>query len=493
MKGKMKRITALLLALFLVLSVAGCKAKVDPNKTLSGDDATESTDDWGDTWGESSEENNESKDDSTSESSKSATSKSTTSKSTSSSGQFNYDGKSNTDITWPKLDFKGQKKVKILTFAESTTSKEINDELKSRYDQTVELVITEYSDISTRLASLVMSGDSPDMCVALPDSIDFYSFAYKNLAQPIEPYVDFKSSLYRDMQWYYGKTKLNGSNYMLIYDVSSGPMIVYNKKIFRDCGVEEPWSLYKKGQWNWDKMKEIGPLLCADTNGDGTMDRRALAFNQPQYFMYSTGQSFGKLDLENKKAVTNVKNKSIARAANYMLDACWKDQWAYDAVVTAQEKFRNETVAMFVNADGGLNAGDVAAIGKRGDLGLAPLPKDPQADKLFYWSYVSGFYIAKGAKNPAGAVAFNAVRSYLRQSSEEIKKYNTKLKSELGFTDLNLEQLYENTKAGTPVMEMASFLGTTTLWKSINQGTPWTTQIAEEEWTIQKYVDDIFK
>lgn len=395
-------------------------------------------------------------------------------------------------FAWPELDF-ASKTVKILTISDPTEDEDLVSTLKEQYDLTIEPIVRDWFEISTALSTNVMAGTSPDMVLFRNDQTDFYSFVVKDLVQPVEPYVDFSSDIYKDILTYYSKTKVNGKNYLLIDAVNDGPLVVYNRKIFRDSGVEEPWSYYQKGTWNWDTLKEIGPKLTADTNGDGVTDQVALATGVPYSFVYTTGQTYGKLDLENKKSVSNLRNKDIARAMNFLLDACYKDKWADGGIVNSEELFKNEMAAMMFMPDGsGINASAIRDIAARGDLGLCPMPQDPTKDKLYGQVMLTANFIPKGAANPYGAVAVNAVRRYLNTTDEGQRLSLEYMKNEWHFTDLNITQYNAASEKQTPVLELAPFLGYTPVWNCILEGTPWANTIASHETRIQEIVDGIF-
>ena len=67
-----------------------------------------------------------------------------------------------------------------------------------------------------------------------------------------------------------------------------------HKKLFKDAGFEDPWELYKKGEWTWDKIKEYGAqiydeaegiAMCTalDSNWGSINNVRSIVFDKDRY------------------------------------------------------------------------------------------------------------------------------------------------------------------------------------------------------------------
>ncbi|MCL1795026.1 MAG: extracellular solute-binding protein [Oscillospiraceae bacterium] len=47
--------------------------------------------------------------------------------------------------------------------------------------------------------------------------------------------------------------------------------ILFNKKLIKDHGFEQPYDLVRRGEWTYDKLAEMGAQIGSDLNGDGKM------------------------------------------------------------------------------------------------------------------------------------------------------------------------------------------------------------------------------
>ena len=62
-----------------------------------------------------------------------------------------------------------------------------------------------------------------------------------------------------------------GSNMLSTYDYIC--LLIFNKQIASDLGLENMYNLVREGKWTIDKMYQLGAEAVADLNGDGKMDK----------------------------------------------------------------------------------------------------------------------------------------------------------------------------------------------------------------------------
>lgn len=140
------------------------------------------------------------------------------------------------------------------------------------HDANIEIVVNTASIYQT-LATAIASGTPYDMVCT-------YNHRYPNIAvqgllEPLNDYYD-EVDLYNSAKPNNGGLNkefidfysLNGNSYLVgsaksVYQL----MMIYNKKLFRDNGLEDPWELYQSGKWNWDKFMEMAQAVTDTKNG----------------------------------------------------------------------------------------------------------------------------------------------------------------------------------------------------------------------------------
>ena len=395
-----------------------------------------------------------------------------------------------TSFQFPSLKF-NNKTVKVM--ATNAPNKKYVEKLKSQYGLTVETTSVAWADLPLKLSAAVLADSSPDMVEFRADNPDMPSFVIKNLVQPINSYVNLNDSMYSYLSQQYKDTSWGGKNYLLITDYSKGSVLFYNTKLFKDYGVEDPWTLYKNGKWDWNKFAEVATEFVDDTNKDGVQDRFGFVLSVPPSLMiYTTGETFGSFDGANKQIVNNIKSANIARSMNFMHDLLFKKKGGNSSMPTAGPLFKSGIAAMMFGDAEYTNDTTLTYLAGKGQLGIVPLPKDPQAKKQYYYSRLGGYFIARGAKNPTGAIAYNAVVQYFKQDKNQQQAMRDELKA-LKYSDLNIQQLEENWNSGTPVFELTPFIGYNSVWMSFQNETAWATQVAQDAAKIQNTIDEIYE
>ncbi|MHB1452603.1 MAG: extracellular solute-binding protein [Saccharofermentanales bacterium] len=399
-----------------------------------------------------------------------------------------------TGFVFPKLSL-ANKTLKIMTVDKTTTNVDLVNKLKSQYDLTIQDVMVEWAELPLKLSAAVLAGSSPDAVIYRSDNPDMPSFVIKNLVQPIENYTDLNNKIYDNHDSFYKVMAWGSKHYVLVSGYSRGPVLMYNTKLFKDYGVEDPWKLYTQGKWNWTKFAELSVMFKDDTNKDGEQDRYGFVLGiPPSNMIYTTGESFGSFDGANKQISNNMKSVNIARCMDFMHELLFVKNGGNASMPTADPIFKNGIAAMtFASADAPyLSSKTFEYLNSKGQLGVVPLPKDPKASKQFYYCRVGGYFIPKGAKNPLAAVALNATILYLNQDKEGRKAIRDKALAK-GYSQEFLDKCEENWNSGTPVLELTPFLGYDSIWLSFQNKVPWATQVAQDEAKVQVQLDDIFE
>ncbi|MHB1153000.1 MAG: hypothetical protein ACYCWE_18215 [Eubacteriales bacterium] len=156
----------------------------------------------------------------------------------------------------------------------------INDALFLRNSNVAErfnVVFNEdtYTD-ETRARTVIMAADDSYSIMNVRCSAS-NTLATENLVYGINqlPYVDLDKG-YWDKELTEALS-IGGKSYFAIgatnlstYDFMA--VMLFNKQLITDYGLESPYELVKDGKWTLDKFGELGAAVVSDLNGDGLMD-----------------------------------------------------------------------------------------------------------------------------------------------------------------------------------------------------------------------------
>jgi multiple sugar transport system substrate-binding protein len=382
------------------------------------------------------------------------------------------------------------------------------EKLKKYCNIDIQSIQVTWFEYPQKLAALVMSGDSPDMLLARWGLFDYPSYIVNDLVQPINEYTDLNHPLYSKIKEYMDiLTWKDNKNYIMVAGVNNAVCVTYNKQAFENAGLDNPWELYKKNEWDWTKMAELAEELYFDENNDGTPEVWGLVA-VPSYLTFTTGIPFG--EFKDGKFVNNSLHPDIVRCMSYLYDLfVIKKIATYEA--SPATLLKGGKTAMLLADFEQATSSELNELKKEGKIGIVPYPRDPEKNMYYTWGYVPSYFIPKGAKNPKAAIAYWNYALYLRYFSEYFTDEEKQKADELQakqyeswcFDDelilqyeealnVNKEQIHEV----KPVIDMAAWIGfNSTINNCIFGGKSWTKAVEEDrpiiETWIKKYINGL--
>ena len=355
-----------------------------------------------------------------------------------------------TDLQLPKLEITSKKlrflnpNAGVMKFAEKY--------LKSEYGiDDLEIVNVGPTEQRTRFINSVMSNEYFDIYW------DTFSPALiKNgYVQPID--VDMSVPLWSEVAASNEQFLWNGQRYYVVPGFAKQIMVYYNKSMFDEAGETYPADLFDQGEWDWDKMLEVAQNLTLDSNRDGTPEQYGLSFGEPELLLFTTGKHLITF-MPDGTARNNIGSPEVARAVAYNMKLRQSGTMSPDPF----KAFGDGSVAMCV-AHRGLAREWCVKMIKADNLGVAPLPRDPDADQYYTEMEGGGFYISKGAPNLQGAIACCNVYAYVIRSDEYRENiYESDIEN--GFWTMELQKQYEKSN---------NLVGVLRNWEAFNMGDYW--------------------
>lgn len=212
--------------------------------------------------------------------------------------------------TWDEIksaipsDAKG-KTIQVYSWNKITDVTGAADAVKKFTEETginVYWVVGNYDEYTTKIAGMVSSQQSPDI-VRLKD-ID------TGLLQVLQPLqginYDFTDEAWdtRVMDFYTfdGKTYATNMRNTLLQQPAA---LIYNKNLISKCDLEDPYSLWKQGNWNFDKFVEI----CEEFTEVMSDDNTYLAWTSCQWSDITSIYGSGMIKREGDRFVSNMSTK----------------------------------------------------------------------------------------------------------------------------------------------------------------------------------------
>ncbi len=337
-------------------------------------------------------------------------------------------------------------------YEESKTVKNSSDSESSAEEQPFVSIYATYQDRYMKLARLVQSDESPD-CIPFEKNLMLPIFEDKeDLIQNVDNIIDLnihELAVYKDES---DRLSLEGKHYVPVTDLSTDTVISYRASVIAKNGLEDPWELYQKGEWTWDKFLEMSKQFADSENGRYAFD--GYWVNIAGAFISTTGETFITLD-DKGNYKNNCRNEKIRECMNYLRRLAMPEDdlrypnntengWSPD-----KYEWADGNTLFFIyylyNYDS-----DIGRLKERlkwddNEIKFAPIPVQNKGQTEYQPMNAEGYLLIKGAKNIDGYKSLVYTSAYHNnfRSDEEIKAKRESMKSEGGWSDLLLDRINE--------------------------------------------------
>ncbi len=383
----------------------------------------------------------------------------------------------------PKLNIT-DKKVEFLTWDDKseltnpdTGFYEVNELMKRYYGCELEFKYVTYADLATKLATSKLSGQSPD--IVKFKAQDFPNNITKDLVQSFDEFIDLNSDLWKDVREVNDSYMVDGKHYNLITKRNNNGVVFYHTDLFEDNGVDTPLELYRQGKWTWSKLEEIAKQLTMDTDRDGIVDIYGWE-GHPLYFYPTANLDFVTL-ADSGTYANNMRSPVLAKAMDFISKTGMSGSNCRALSLDGATRFSKKQTAIFWDENWRIST--YADQIKSGEIGIAPTPKMDDADRYYVAGGFESSWIAKGASNPEGAVAYSNILRFMEVDTDTAARLRKKTQDRYGFTEEQMQLLDElQGDAFTqviPKMLGVGEWGNTYMWEMWNElavyETPWNT------------------
>ena len=376
--------------------------------------------------------------------------------------------------------------VHLLTHGETMLQADEEDFMEV-YGGEITRTVVGWEDLDNKLAAMVMAGDSPDLF--MPNESQFVTVLRSGLIQPWDDYTDFNHPRWDGVRDILRMWRLDGKQMYVGGMSTPGGIIWYNTQILEQNGLEKPWDIYQRGEWDWDVLTEMAIALTQDKDGDGVIDQygfQEVSLNWKTWteVPYVTVTAEGEY-------VNNMRNPRL-----YVGVEILSPLYAKHKVMAPGNYLKNFTGGKTAMVDAPqwlyMRFNEMAA---DGIVEVVPYPRIPGEDKTYLWANFARISaIPKGATNPRGAAALlhlwrdqaGDIQEMLENRAFASEKYDVSQQ----YWDVIDEIDYTTNSAFVPVLDLASPFGMVTIRRGgwigdIAAGVPWST-IAEKYYPIMQ-------
>ncbi|MGN0587113.1 MAG: ABC transporter substrate-binding protein [Oscillospiraceae bacterium] len=276
---------------------------------------------------------------------------------------------------------------------------------EKKYGGTIEWVPTTWNTRFDDLSTKVLGGDGVDIFPG-DDVANFPKGIVSGMFQPIDDYIDINSAVWQNTKTAMELVSFGGKHFEFVTDVQAETLVIYNKATIEANGLDDPWDLYEKGEWNWDTFKQM-LLDFVDEDSDqwgldGYWNEKALLLSAGVPFV-GTNDEGG--------LVCNVNDATIESAMNFQYDLF------NNGLILPMEQFNWQEQPQMMGEGrqlfyivGSYAVSSDPETWSTGidpeDLGLVPVPS-PAGSDPYQTAKLIGYALCKGSANPQGAALFS--------------------------------------------------------------------------------------
>lgn len=241
-----------------------------------------------------------------------------------------------------------------------------------------------------KLATAITSGkDVPD--IFKYEWIAFPSQVVTGMYQPVDDIVDFDADIWKGVKDTANQFELKGKHYVAPISFAVGTLMMYDKDIIDNEGLDDPYDLYQKGEWNWDTWYDI--MSAYKKNATGDQERYGVVGWFAPQLVQQTGQTL--VTYEDGVFKNNLKNPDIERAENFIYDLGKEGLVDLNWYGSAKSCFEAGQTLFY-------NMGIWAMSGTAGPTAddnwkVVPIPKDPQNDEKVISGDMLAYMWVKGS------------------------------------------------------------------------------------------------
>ena len=268
------------------------------------------------------------------------------------------------------------------------------------YGGKVNYVQTTSEEKFTKLATMVNAGDPVDMFPYEWDAVP--NGVMKNQYEAFDDYYDaleMDTDLWADMEDVIDMFAYNGKHYVIPYSISDPLLITYSRKMMQSEGLEDPYTLYEKGEWDWDAFMDMMETFVANAP-DGTQ-RYGINGWFGQAIIQSTGHTV--INYEDGKFINNIDDPELEQAELLMQEIATKQLYRNEWIGYFPD---DQSTLFFAMADWALGASNAKNEGM--DLMIVPFPKSPDADEYYLCCNYGAKMLVKNSSKG------NAVATYIK-------------------------------------------------------------------------------
>lgn len=336
------------------------------------------------------------------------------------------------------------------------SSKSVGLEMfEKKYGGKIEYYPTTWNGRFDDLSTYVLGGEGIDFFPG-DDTSNFPKGIVNGMFVPVDEYIDINSEIWQYVGEAMEVFNFGGKHYEFVTSVTPEEVVIYNKATIEAQGLDDPWDLYKEGNWNWDTFKQaLMDYVDVDSDQwglDGFWAEKALFLSAGVPCVSSSDSGI----------VCNINDPTVEKAMNFQYDLYTnglvfpREQFDWQE----QPQFMGEGKQLFYIIGAWAIQADPATWNVKiapEDAAIVPVPS-PAGSDPYQAATLGGYALCKGAQNPKGVALFAECNIVGGNEEAAIAISNRKAKDDWKWDDEMLNRYNEMVELARkyPVIDLAT-------------------------------------
>lgn len=275
---------------------------------------------------------------------------------------------------------------------------------EQKYGGSVKYYATTWENRYNDLSTYVLGGEGIDFFPG-DDVYNYPKGIISGMFQPVDDYIDMNSAIWQNTKNAMEIFNFGGKHFQFVTGVETEEIVIYNKATIEANGFDDPWEMYKAGEWNWDSFKSMLQDFV-----DEEADQWGLDGYWAENSLLCSG-GVPTVSTKDGQLVCNLNDAGMEKAMNFQYDLFTnglifpREQFSW----AEQPQMMGEGRQLFYIIGPYAVRSDPATWTTKiepENLGIAPVPS-PAGSDPYQTAKIIGFALCKGAANPQGVALFS--------------------------------------------------------------------------------------
>ena len=270
-----------------------------------------------------------------------------------------------------------------------------------------------YGECGMKLQAMVLAENSPDVYKLRAG--DLTSLLFADVWSDISNDFDWDNRNWRDLEQYMQYVTLDGK-ILAAPEMNANYMVWFNRTLFEEYGIEDPLTLWEKGEWTKDNFDNICRKLTVKEGGNTSI--YGFGFDHCWFTEVLAMFDVDFVDFDGSNYVSTTDDPKIADAISYInqmgsVEKLWSD------MSKANAYFASGKQAMLYYGNWLSMSEPFRTMALEGKIDFVPVPENTATGLGPRQDYgIGGHAIPVGAPNREGAKAFIEIFNFYKQTPE---------------------------------------------------------------------------